>query len=100
MNLQTVVYDEDLPYAKATIGDLANGNCIISCCQGDAMAERDELEKGQEAYNAVITYMLGKGSMQEPMEFLRLWNEGDFDSLREEWPDAPPEIYYADPLSK
>lgn len=72
---------------------------IVACCQGDAMAERDELMREGDAYNAVISYMLGKGSMQEPMEFLRLWNEGDFDSLRKEWPDAPAEIYFADPLA-
>lgn len=35
------------------------------------------------------------------LNFLRLWNEGDFDSLREEWPEAPEEIYIgADPLYK
>lgn len=73
---------------------------ILACYQGDAMAERDDLEKGQKAYNAVISYMLGKGYMESPMEFLQCWNSGDFDSLRKEWPDAPPEIYYADPLAK
>ena len=58
------------------------------------------LNKTEAAYNAVISYMLGKGYTEEPLEFLRCWNEGDFDALREEWPDAPKEIYYADPLYK
>jgi len=36
----------------------------------------------------------------EGMEFLRLWNEGEFDTLRREWPDAPSEVYVgADPLA-
>ena len=36
----------------------------------------------------------------EGMTFLRLWNEGDFDTLRREWPDAPIEVYVgADPLA-
>lgn len=51
-------------------------------------------------WNAVIGYMLGKGYCEEPLEFLRCWNEGNFDALREEWPDAPEEIYLADPLYK
>ena len=60
----------------------------------------DELSKTEAAYNAVISYMLGKGYTEEPLEFLRCWNEGDFDLLRTGWPDAPKEIYYADPLYK
>lgn len=68
-----------------------------------ALAEIERLRKDAEresaAFNAVIGYMLGKGFTEEPMEFLRCWNGGDFDSLREEWPEAPQEIYYADPLA-
>lgn len=29
----------------------------------------------------------------EPMEFLRLWYQGDFDVIREEWPDAPESVF-------
>lgn len=57
-----------------------------------------EYQNSQASYNAVIDYMLGKGYMESPMDFLRCWNEGNFDTLREEWPDAPEEIYLADPL--
>lgn len=56
-------------------------------------------QRGQTAVDAVIDYMLGDGRFEEPLEFLRCWNEGSFDSLREEWPDAPLAIYYADPLA-
>lgn len=58
------------------------------------------MKKTETAYNAVIGYMLGKGYCEEPLEFLRCWNEGNFEALREEWPDAPEEIYLADPLYK
>lgn len=35
----------------------------------------------------------------ESMEFLRLWNEGEFDVIREEWSDVPNEVFIgADPL--
>ena len=60
----------------------------------------EELNRTEAAYNAVIGYMLGKGYMKSPMEFLSCWNEGNFEALREEWPDAPEEIYLADILYK
>jgi hypothetical protein len=32
------------------------------------------------------------------MTFLRVWNEGEFDTIREEWPEAPEEVFIgADP---
>lgn len=35
------------------------------------------------------------------MDYLRCWNEGDFDACRREWPEAPDECYVgADPLYK
>lgn len=30
---------------------------------------------------------------QEGQTFLKLWQEGDFDAIRKEWPDAPEMIY-------
>lgn len=59
--------------------------------QGHQMAEG--LNDPTGAFNAVISYMLGKGYMEEPLEFLRCWNQGDFDICRKDWPDAPPECY-------
>ena len=35
----------------------------------------------------------------EGLEFLRCWNEGDFESIRKEWPEAPEDVFVgADPL--
>lgn len=35
----------------------------------------------------------------EGLAFLRCWNEGDFDAIRLEWPDAPEEVFIgADPF--
>lgn len=35
----------------------------------------------------------------EGLAFLRCWNEGDFSSIREEWPEAPEDIFIGvDPL--
>ena len=49
---------------------------------------------------AAIAYVLNSRT-EDPLQFLRLWNEGEFDVLRREWPDAPDETYIgADPLFK
>ena len=35
----------------------------------------------------------------DPMSFLRCWFEGDFESIRKEWPEAPDQVFDgADPL--
>lgn len=75
---------------------------LDSCIESmqDAVDKLNAWEKADQAYNAVIGYMLGDGYTEEPLQFLRCWNEGDSDVLREGWPDAPKEIYYADPLYK
>lgn len=56
-------------------------------------------ERGLIAFREVINYVCGAGRHEEPLEFLRCWNEGNFSALRKEWPDAPPAIFYADPLA-
>ena len=51
----------------------------------------------QSAAVAAIQFAL---TDPEGITFLRLWNEGEFDTLRREWPDAPVEVYVgADPLT-
>jgi oligoribonuclease NrnB/cAMP/cGMP phosphodiesterase (DHH superfamily) len=49
---------------------------------------------------AAIAFALENAtSDHDGMEFLRCWNEGDFDSIRDLWPDAPEEVFIgADPL--
>ncbi|MDQ0655137.1 hypothetical protein [Pseudomonas cedrina] len=38
---------------------------------------------------------------EEGLAFLRCWNEGNFDAIRNEWPEAPEEVFIgADPLHK
>lgn len=51
------------------------------------------------SFRSVINYALGAGYWNEPLEFLRCWQHGNFEALRKEWPDAPQEIYFADPLA-
>lgn len=64
--------------------------------------ELEELRAADACWNAVVAYTLELDKTIGPhdaMQFLRYWNEADFDVLRREWPDAPAEIYQADPLS-
>lgn len=44
-----------------------------------------------DAAVAAIAYALDH-PCESPMEFLRCWNEGNFDALREEWSDVPDEV--------
>lgn len=69
------------------------------CSEQPAQSGLVDSERAEAAFNSVITYMLGEGYTESPMEFLRCWNEGKFDALREEWPEAPLAIYYADSLA-
>lgn len=57
----------------------------------------DTHERMMECVLAVIQYTLKD---DEGLAFLRCWNEGDFRAIREEWPDAPEEVFWADPLYK
>lgn len=49
-------------------------------------------EQSESSFNSVIQFILAN-PCESPLEFLRCWNEGDFESLRQEWPEAPDEIY-------
>ncbi|WP_295487905.1 hypothetical protein [uncultured Pseudomonas sp.] len=52
----------------------------------------------KDAAVAAIQYAL-KHQMEDPIEFLHCWNEGDFESIRNEWKDVPEEVFIgADPL--
>lgn len=49
--------------------------------------------------NAAVAAVQFALSADEGMEFLRCWNQGDFDVCRREWPEAPETVYVgADPL--
>lgn len=51
--------------------------------------------------NAAVAAIQFALETDDGLNFLRLWNEGEFDILREEWPDAPEDVYIgADPLYK
>ena len=50
----------------------------------------------QNAAVAAIQFAL---ETDEGLAFLRCWNEGNFDAIRREWPEAPEAVFVgADPL--
>lgn len=50
-------------------------------------------------YNPAVAAIQFALETDEGLTFLRLWNEGEFDVLRKEWPQAPEDVYIgADPL--
>ncbi|WP_339118912.1 hypothetical protein [Halomonas sp. BMC6] len=54
------------------------------------------LEQRCDSAIAAIQFAL---ETDEGLAFLRCWNEGDFDAIRDEWPEAPEEVFIgADPL--
>lgn len=61
-----------------------------------AAAKEELAQSNCDAAVAAIQFALGD---DEGMQFLRLWNEGDFDVIRREWPEAPEAVFIgADPL--
>jgi len=49
-------------------------------------------EQAIENSNAVIQFIQNEGR-DSAFEFLYCWNQGDFNALRLEWPEAPEEVY-------
>lgn len=60
-----------------------------------------ELELYQpNAAVAAIAYVLAN-PCESPLDFLRCWNSGDFEAIRQEWDDVPEEVFIgADPRHK
>lgn len=48
--------------------------------------------QGNDPAIAAIEFMLSP-DCECPMDFLRCWNEGDFDTIRNEWPEAPETVF-------
>lgn len=57
----------------------------------------DTHERMVKCLLAAIQYTLKD---EDGLVFLQCWNEGDFQAIRKEWPDAPEEVFWADPLYK
>lgn len=69
--------------------------------EGYAAAVDDALKKVDSAPDASTAAIAFALQDDEGMAYLRCWNEGDFEAIRREWPDAPDDVFEgADPLFK
>ena len=80
-------FNNGVAYTNFVMGKTATGG-----------AAHSDFPLANDAAVAAIQFAL---SDDDGMQFLRLWNGGDFDIIRREWPDAPEEVFIgADPLHK
>ncbi|WP_429500765.1 hypothetical protein ACQUFY_26920 (plasmid) [Robbsia andropogonis] len=51
------------------------------------------MTKGTKSNNAAIAAIAFALEAEEGLIWLRLWNEGEFDRCRKEWPESPPDCF-------
>ena len=65
----------------------------------DGKYPTEKPKDGLEDCSAAIAAIQFALETDEGLTFLRCWNEGDFKAIRDEWPEAPEEVFIgADPL--
>lgn len=86
--------------AKIRKTGMIDGNVLardISALLAAAPKPEQQEAPEQKAPLAAIEFALRQG--MECYDFLRLWNEGEFDIIRQEWPECPDAVFVgADPL--
>lgn len=77
----------------------AEGIAALEAVEADyAALVRSNSDHGNHAAVAAIEFAL---KTEEGLQFLRCWNEGNFEAIRDEWPEAPEEVFIgADTLHK
>ena len=78
--------------AQRIEGDLHRlmNSAWLNCADFIHRHERQQKDGMPMATKAAMQYAL---VADEGLVFLKLWQEGDFDTIRQEWPDAPEIIY-------
>lgn len=95
-----------LANAKGAARGFALGVNVMAQCEG-LNEFFEQAAKSIQAHLSALDNDAAVAAIQfaldddEGMQFLRLWNGGDFDVIRREWPEAPEEVFIgADPLHK
>ena len=82
--------------AKTMEGAKRDGGAMLSSMQPYTVAL--VRQPTNDAAVAAIEFALNLID-RSGLDFLQYWNQGDFDVLRKEWPEAPETVYIgADPL--
>lgn len=64
-----------------------------------AQKQAELCNQSQDAATAAIKFVMDELDDGTELDFLRAWNEGEFDVIRKEWPEAPEAVFIgADPL--
>ena len=64
--------------------------------KGTCTLNQKEIMQTQNAAVSAIQFAL---ETDDGLAFLRCWNEGNFEAIRSEWPEAPESVFVgADPL--
>ena len=96
---QTSGYEPDCPYPQ-WVNDLLLEYGQKCLAQFNEAAEEIETLQAPKQSPAVAAIQFAIET-DDGIDFLRLWNEGEFDEIRKYWADAPKEIYIgADSLLK
>lgn len=92
-------YPSEMRKFKASVAIVERARALLDEHAAGSVLAREELSSGNvpDAAVAAIQFALLQGLECET--FLRLWNEGEFEVIRTEWPDCPPAVFIgADPL--
>ena len=80
---------------KNTVLTDGNGSNLIQVVGMGTYVPASEYERTQRSFCAAVEFACedidGYG-----LAFLKRWNEGDFDAIREEWPEAPEDVFLAE----
>lgn len=78
---------------------LRNARHLVKGIEAKQQAEQAQQAEPVAVDPAVAAIQFALETDSDGLHFLSLWNEGEFDLLRREWPEAPEAIYIgADPL--
>lgn len=79
--------------------EITPGNIYGQLYWGQVLVDKGEQTQVVDSAVAAIQFALSLGI--EGIDFLRMWNQGDFPEIREDWPECPDEVFIgADPLFK
>ncbi|RQR36334.1 MULTISPECIES: ead/Ea22-like family protein [unclassified Burkholderia] len=88
--------DDEQALLDAAYIALANPDTILRLLRNWRAAREVASQRHMQASVAAIQYAL---DADEGFEWLSLWNEGEFERCRRDWPDAPDDCYIgADPM--
>jgi hypothetical protein len=83
---------------EESITSIAQSALDLICGREAEQADEQSQSEHFEVHASIAAIQFALKS-DEGMDFLRCWNEGNFDAIRKEWPEAPEDVFIgADPM--